>query len=89
MADRTPTSIPAVSSDQRRVAAENYERAREVLQSGNSDYAIQLLRTCCRLDPASLPFPEGKVRQRPEGQQVRVLAHAEEQGHREDGEGLS
>ncbi len=56
MADRTPTSIPAVSPDQRRVAAENYERAREVLQSGNSDYAIQLLRTCCRLEPASLPF---------------------------------
>jgi tetratricopeptide (TPR) repeat protein len=54
MADPTPT--PAPSPDQRRIAVENFERARQVLQSGNSDYAIQLLRTCCRLDPGNLHF---------------------------------
>lgn len=54
MADTQPT--PAPSPDQRRIAVENFERARQVLQSGNSDYAIQLLRTCCRLDPGNLHF---------------------------------
>lgn len=53
MAEPTP-STP--SPDQRRIAVENFERARQVLQSGNSDYAIQLLRTCCRLDPGNLHF---------------------------------
>ncbi|MCU0705231.1 MAG: tetratricopeptide repeat protein [Fimbriiglobus sp.] len=52
MADSTPTPSP----DQRRIAAENFERARQVLTSGNSDYAIQLLRTCCRIDPGNLHF---------------------------------
>jgi tetratricopeptide (TPR) repeat protein len=56
MLDRTPTSVPAVSPDQRRIAAENFERARQVLQTGNHDYAIQLLRTCCRLDPGNFLF---------------------------------
>ena len=54
MADTTSTPTP--SPDQRRIAVENFERARQVLQSGNSDYAIQLLRTCCRLDPGNLHF---------------------------------
>ena len=56
MADRTPTSLPALTPEQRRIAAENFDRARQVLQTGNSDYAIQLLRTCCRLDPGNLHF---------------------------------
>lgn len=55
MADRSQFT-PLLSPDQRRVAVENFERARQVLQSGNSDYAIQLLRTCCRLDPGNLHF---------------------------------
>jgi tetratricopeptide (TPR) repeat protein len=56
MSERTPTSLPTVTPDQRRIAAENYERARQVLQTGNHDYAIQLLRTCCRLDPGNFLF---------------------------------
>jgi tetratricopeptide (TPR) repeat protein len=55
MADPTPTPA-SPSPDQRRIAVENFERARQVLQAGNSDYAIQLLRTCCRLDPGNLHF---------------------------------
>jgi tetratricopeptide (TPR) repeat protein len=56
MLDRTPSALPAVSPEQRRIAAENFERARQVLQTGNHDYAIQLLRTCCRLEPGNIQF---------------------------------
>jgi tetratricopeptide (TPR) repeat protein len=55
MADRSRT-VPTPTPDQRRVAAENFERARQVLQTGNYDYGIQLLLLCCKLDPSSFPF---------------------------------
>ena len=55
MADRS-RSVPAPTPDQRRVAAENFERARQVLQTGNYDYGIQMLLLCCKLDPANFPF---------------------------------
>jgi tetratricopeptide (TPR) repeat protein len=38
------------------VAAGQFERANQVLASGNYDYAIQLLLTCCKLDPANLVY---------------------------------
>jgi tetratricopeptide (TPR) repeat protein len=56
MADRTPISIPSPSPEQRRIAAETFERARQVFQTGNHDYAINLLRTCCRLDVGNFLF---------------------------------
>ncbi len=56
MADRSSQVLPTLTADQRRVTIENFERARQVLQSGNYDYAIQLLRTCCSLDPANFQF---------------------------------
>ena len=55
MADRSRT-LPTPTPDQRRVAAENFERARQVLQTGNFDYGISLLLLCCKLDPANFPF---------------------------------
>ena len=55
MADRS-RSVPSPTPDQRRVASENFERARQVLQTGNHDYGIQLLLLCCKLDPANFPF---------------------------------
>ena len=55
MADRS-RSVPSPTPDQRRVAAENFERARQVLQTGNFDYGIQMLLLCCKLDPANFPF---------------------------------
>ena len=55
MADRS-RSVPSPTPDQRRVAAENFERARQVLQTGNYDYGIQMLLLCCKLDPANFPF---------------------------------
>lgn len=56
MAAPSSTAVPSPTADQRRIAAVNFEKAKEVLASGNHDYAIDLLRTCCQLDPASLPF---------------------------------
>ena len=55
MSDRSRT-VPAPTPDQRRVSAENFERARQVLQTGNFDYGIQLLLLCCKLDPANFQF---------------------------------
>jgi tetratricopeptide (TPR) repeat protein len=55
MPDRSPT-VPTPTPDQRRIAAENYDRARQVMNSGNYDYAVQLLLTCCRIDPANFSF---------------------------------
>ena len=43
--------------DQREGAtAGQFERAREVIASGDHDYAIHLLLSCCKLDPANLTF---------------------------------
>jgi Tfp pilus assembly protein PilF len=56
MADRESTHLPSPSPEHRRVAAGQFERANQVLASGNHDYAIQLLLTCCKLDPANLVY---------------------------------
>ncbi len=56
MADKTESKVPPLTAEQRRVTAAQYERAQQVLQSGNHDYAIQLLLTCCKLDPANLIY---------------------------------
>ena len=48
--------LPAVSAESRRIAAERFDRANQVAASGNFDYAIQLLLTCARLDPANFLF---------------------------------
>jgi tetratricopeptide (TPR) repeat protein len=56
MATRSTPTVPTPTADQRRVAAENYDRARQVLGTGNHDYAINLLLTCCKIDPANLAY---------------------------------
>jgi Flp pilus assembly protein TadD len=55
----TEASIPIVpppTPEQHRIAAEQFQRANQVLDGGNHDYAIQLLLTCCKLEPANLTF---------------------------------
>lgn len=54
MADRPPLSPPP--AEQRRIAADNFDRARQVIVTGNHDYAIQLLTTCCKIDPANVLY---------------------------------
>lgn len=54
MSQPTPRSrLPKVRPEQRRAAAGQYERANQVLAEGNLDYAIQLLLSCCQLDPVT------------------------------------
>jgi tetratricopeptide (TPR) repeat protein len=48
--------LPAPSPEHRRIAAERFEHARRAVTSGNHDYAVQLLLTCCKLDPANLIY---------------------------------
>jgi tetratricopeptide (TPR) repeat protein len=48
--------LPAPSSEHRKIAAERFEHARRAVTSGNHDYAVQLLLTCCKLDPANLIY---------------------------------
>jgi tetratricopeptide (TPR) repeat protein len=55
MANDKPTS-PTGTAEHRRVAVERFERATQVIKQGNFDYGIQLLMTCCKLDPSSLLF---------------------------------
>jgi tetratricopeptide (TPR) repeat protein len=48
--------LPQPTAEQRRIAAGQFERANEVIATGNYDYGIQLLLTCCKLDPANLIY---------------------------------
>ena len=55
MAPPNPT-VPTPSPDQKKIAQESFTRAKEAVTSGNLDYAINLLLTCCKLDPANFLY---------------------------------
>jgi tetratricopeptide (TPR) repeat protein len=48
--------LTSPSPEHRRIAAERFEHARRAVTSGNHDYAVQLLLTCCKLDPGNLIY---------------------------------
>lgn len=48
--------VPAPTADQRKAASGQFERANQVVASGNYDYGIRLLLSCCKLDPANLIY---------------------------------
>lgn len=81
MPDPTPRSrLPKVSAEQRRAAAGQYERANQVLAEGNLDYAIQLLLSCCKLDPITPVYRQtlrkaekSKYQDRGRGQKLAFL----------------
>jgi tetratricopeptide (TPR) repeat protein len=50
----TSASVP--STEQRRAAAGQFERANQVVATGNFDYGIHLLFDCCKLDPGNLLY---------------------------------
>jgi tetratricopeptide (TPR) repeat protein len=56
MADRAASPLPAPSPEHRRIAVDGFERANQVIASGNFDYGIELLLPCCKLDPANLIY---------------------------------
>lgn len=47
---------PEPNAEHRRIAAERFERANQVIATGNYDYGIQLLLTCTKLEPGNLTF---------------------------------
>ena len=56
MATRSTPTVPTPTPETKRVAQDNYDRARQVVATGDHDYAISLLRTCCKLDPANFAY---------------------------------
>src|SRR5262245_44998045 len=56
MAEYSPSTLPRLTAEQRRAAAGQFERANQVITTGNRDYGIELLVNCCALDPANLVY---------------------------------
>ena len=56
MPDSNASSLPPPSAEHRRIAAGQFDRANQVIATGNYDYGIRLLLSCCKLDPANLTF---------------------------------
>ena len=53
MSDPVATTAPSPTADQRQIGQASFTRAKEAIGNGQLDYAIALLLTCCRLDPAN------------------------------------
>src|SRR6476660_8564434 len=56
MVHSNPSILPPPNPEHRRIATGQFERANQVVASGNYDYAIRLLLSCCKLDPANLIY---------------------------------
>src|SRR5262245_26585465 len=54
MADASRPLTP--TPEHRRIAAERFEHARQAVAKDNYDYGVQLLLTCCKLDPGNLIY---------------------------------
>jgi tetratricopeptide (TPR) repeat protein len=52
----SPNPIPAPTNEQRRISLESFNKAKELANEGGYDYAIQLLLTCCRIEPGNFFF---------------------------------
>src|SRR5438309_11930582 len=53
MAKPTPPAVPRLTPEQRMAAAGQFERANQVLSTGNLDYVMELLVNCCLIDPSN------------------------------------
>ncbi len=56
MTKRHVSNLPPVTAEHRRIAAGKFDRANQVVSTGNHDYGIHLLLDCCRLDPSNLIY---------------------------------
>jgi tetratricopeptide (TPR) repeat protein len=56
MTNRKVPILPAIPAEHRRIAAGKFERATQVVATGNHDYGIHLLLDCCKLDPGNLIY---------------------------------
>ncbi len=55
-ASEASETVEGVTEEQRRAAVGQYQRALQVVASGEADYAIHLLLNCCKLDPGNLRY---------------------------------
>lgn len=51
-----PSALPPVSPEHRRIATGQFERANQVVATGNYDYGVRLFLSCCKLDPGNLVY---------------------------------
>jgi tetratricopeptide (TPR) repeat protein len=56
MTNANVPSLPPLSAELRRIVVGKFERANQVVATGNFDYGIHLLVDCCKLDPANLSY---------------------------------
>lgn len=56
MPDNVASKVPPPSPEHRRIAIGQYDRANQVIATGNHDYGIRLLLSCCKLDPGNLIY---------------------------------
>jgi tetratricopeptide (TPR) repeat protein len=57
MPDQTAESlVPAPTAEQKRIAVQSFAKAKDLLAEDGFDYAMQLLLTCCKLDPANFHY---------------------------------
>jgi cytochrome c-type biogenesis protein CcmH/NrfG len=56
MSSQNGPGLPQPSPDQDRIAKAQFAKAQQVVATGQYDYAIKLLLTCCKLDPANLLY---------------------------------
>ena len=56
MPEQATGTVPAPTAEQRRIAQESFAKSKELISDGGFDYAIQLLLTCCRLEPGNFHY---------------------------------
>jgi tetratricopeptide (TPR) repeat protein len=56
MTNANVPNLPPITAEHRRVAVGKFERANQVVATGNFDYGIHLLLDCCKIDPANLGY---------------------------------
>src|SRR5947209_451783 len=80
MANSYSSALPRLTPEQRAAAAGQFERANQVISTGNLDYGIQLLVNCCLIDPANPTYRQtlrkaqkGKFGEKGKGQNLAFL----------------
>jgi tetratricopeptide (TPR) repeat protein len=53
MSKQSSSGVPRLTHEQRVASAGQFERANQVLNTGNLDYGMQLLLNCCVIDPGN------------------------------------
>jgi tetratricopeptide (TPR) repeat protein len=56
MSNANVPNLPPINAEHRRVAVGKFERANQVVATGNFDYGIHLLLDCCKIDPSNLSY---------------------------------